>query len=55
MSPLSRTMSEYVLGPYGWLMTSTFFALALAVAAVALGLHRSLSPARGARIGVLLM
>jgi hypothetical membrane protein len=48
--PRSRFVSEYVWGAYGWLMTTTFFVLGLAILSVAVGLrvvHRS----RNARIG----
>jgi hypothetical membrane protein len=49
--PRFRFMSEYALGAYGWLMTTTFFVLGLAtfvVAAVLRDVHQSLW---GARIG----
>lgn len=40
---ISRVTSEYAVGPYGFLMVSTFLVLALALAALAMGLARSLS------------
>ncbi|MFQ5930779.1 MAG: DUF998 domain-containing protein [Nitrospiraceae bacterium] len=55
MDPLVRTMSEYMCGPYGWLMTTTFFALAVALGALSLGLSRTLTRTRGSRIGILLV
>jgi len=49
--PRFYPMSHYVWGSYGWLMTTTFFVLGLAVFTVAVGLRRiNLSP-RSARIG----
>jgi hypothetical protein len=41
--PGYRFLSEYVVGPYGILMTSTFFALSIGSLALALGLWRSVS------------
>ena len=42
--PRFRFMSEYALGNYGWLMTTTFFMLGLAIFVVAIGV-RALYPA----------
>jgi hypothetical membrane protein len=50
--PRFRFMSEYAWGAYGWLMTTTFFVLGLALVTVAVGLlefHRS---SLSGRIGV---
>jgi hypothetical membrane protein len=47
--PRFRFMSEYALGDYGWLMTTTFFALGLA--AFAVGLRYVHQSSRSARIG----
>jgi hypothetical protein len=41
--PGYRYLSEYVVGPYGALMTSTFFALSIGSLALAIGLWRSVS------------
>jgi hypothetical protein len=41
--PGYRYLSEYAVGPYGALMTSTFFVLSLGSLALALGLWRSVS------------
>jgi hypothetical membrane protein len=49
--PRFRFMSEYALGPYGWLMTTTFFALGLAAFAVAAGMRDEHQSSRSARIG----
>jgi hypothetical membrane protein len=50
--PRYRFMSEYALGDYGWLMTTTFFALGLAPLAVALGLQNVYQSSRSIRIGL---
>ena len=47
--PRFRFMSEYALGRYGWLMTTTFFILGLAIFVVAAGLRDQSS--QSARIG----
>lgn len=49
--PRFRFMSEYALGPYGWLMTTTFFVLGLAAFVVAVALRDALQSSRSARIG----
>jgi hypothetical membrane protein len=49
--PRYRFMSEYVWGSYGWLMTTTFFALGCAALAVAAGLRTVHQSSRSARIG----
>ncbi|HVN80693.1 MAG TPA: DUF998 domain-containing protein [Terriglobia bacterium] len=41
--PGYRYLSEYVVGPYGALMTSTFFVLSIGSLALSLGLWRSVS------------
>lgn len=46
---LARVTSEYAVGPYGFLMTSAFLALSVALAVLGMGLTRALStPARSA-------
>lgn len=49
--PRFRFMSEYAWGAYGWLMTTTFFVLGLAIVTVAVGLRDVYQSARSARIG----
>ena len=49
--PRYRFMSEYVWGAYGWLMTTTFFALGLAAFTVAAGLRGAHQSSRSARLG----
>jgi len=49
--PRYRFMSEYVWGAYGWLMTTTFFALGLAAFTVAAGLRRVHQSSWSARLG----
>ena len=49
--PRLRFMSEYALGPYGWLMTTTFFVLGLATFVVAVALRTALQSSTSGRIG----
>jgi hypothetical membrane protein len=49
--PRFRFMSEYALSTHGWLMTTTFFVLALATFAVAVALRNEQQSLQGARIG----
>jgi predicted membrane channel-forming protein YqfA (hemolysin III family) len=51
MNPVVHYLSEYVHGPYGALMTSTFFTLGLAWAALAASLYRTIMPADRSWIG----
>lgn len=46
-----RFMSEYAWGQYGWLMTTTFFVLGLALFTVAFGLREVYGSSLRARIG----
>jgi hypothetical membrane protein len=50
--PRFRFMSEYALGDYGWLMTTTFFVLGLAPLAAAIGLQNVHQWSRSTRIGL---
>jgi hypothetical membrane protein len=50
--PRFRFMSEYALGDYGWLMTTTFFALGLAPLVAAIGLQNVYQWSRSTRIGL---
>jgi hypothetical membrane protein len=50
--PRFRFMSEYALGDYGWLMTTTFFALGLAPLITAIGLRSAYPSSRSTRIGL---
>jgi Protein of unknown function (DUF998) len=45
-------ISEYALGDYGWLMNAAFFAAAVGVAALAVGLLSALTPTPSARVGI---
>ena len=49
--PRYHFMSDYAWGAYGWLMTTTFFVLGLAVLTVAVGLRDVHQSSRSARIG----
>ena len=44
-------MSDYAWGAYGWLMTTTFFVLGLAVLTVAVGVRNVHQSSRSARVG----
>ena len=49
--PRFQFMSDYAWGAYGWLMTTTFFVLGLAVLTVAVGLRTVHQSSRSARAG----
>lgn len=48
--PRYRFMSEYAWSPHGWLMTTTFFVLALALFTVAFTLRKLDQPSRSTRL-----
>jgi len=52
LDPRFRFMSEYALGDYGWLMTTTFFALGLVPFLTAIGLQNVYESSRSIRIGL---
>ena len=54
-NPVDHAVSNYAVGPYGYLMTAAFYALALSVFALALGLARSMVLTNQARLAVLLL
>jgi hypothetical membrane protein len=49
--PRFHFMSDYAWGAYGWLMTTTFFVLGLAVLTVAAGVRNVHQSSRSARVG----
>jgi hypothetical membrane protein len=49
--PRFQFMSDYAWGTYGWLMTTTFFVLGLAVLTVAIGVRDAHQSSRSARVG----
>ena len=49
--PRFHPMSDYAWGAYGWLMTTTFFVLGLAVFTVAVGVRHVHQSSRSARVG----
>jgi hypothetical protein len=53
MNPLSNQLSEYVFGPFGWLMTVSFFAWSVSTLALVVGLARTVAPQRRAWPGIL--
>ena len=54
-NPINHAVSNYAVGPYGYLMTAAFYVLALSVFALALGLFRSIASTNLSRIAVLLL
>jgi hypothetical membrane protein len=53
--PISRVTSNYAVGPYGYLMTATFFAIAAALLALSFGLSRTLASTARSRVGFALL
>lgn len=53
--PLSRVTSNYAVGPYGYLMTATFFAIAAGLMALSLGLSQTLAPLAQSRVSLALL
>lgn len=51
----ARVTSEYAVGPYGFLMTSAFFVLSAALAALGVGLARALSTSARTLAGIVLL
>jgi hypothetical protein len=54
-NPVNHAVSNYAVGPYGYLMIAAFYALALSVFALAFGLVRSIALSTQALIAVLLL
>ncbi len=52
LNPITHAVSNYAVGPFGFLMTSAFFVLAMSECALACGLARSLGPGRRAAASV---
>ena len=50
--PRFHAMSDFAWGAYGWLMTTTFFVLGVAVLTVAVGVGNVHQSSRSARVGV---
>lgn len=53
--PVSRWVSEYAVGSYGFLMTSAFFGLSLGSLALVIGLYQGVSRSGRSWIGLLLL
>ena len=51
LSPPSHMISEYAVGPFGWLMQTVFIGLSLGCAALLIGLLRNGPTSIGARLG----
>ena len=54
-TPINHAVSNYAVGPNGYLMTAAFYVLALSVFALALGLFRSIALTNLSRVAVLLL
>ena len=54
-NPINHAVSNYAVGPYGYLMTAAFYVLALSVFALALGLTRSIDLTNLSRVAVLIL
>ncbi len=52
-NPATRFISEFAVGPYGYVMTIAFFALGLGILALALGIRRGVTPSRANSAGSL--
>lgn len=53
--PTTQTISEYAVGPYGYLMIIAFFALGAASLSLSLGIGAVRSPSRSSQVGVYLV
>ena len=53
--PVSRFVSEYAVGPYGFLMTSAFFGLSLGSLALVIGLYQGVPRSGRSWIGLVLL
>jgi hypothetical protein len=54
-NPINHAVSNYAVGSYGFFMTAGFYALALSLLALALGLIRSIALTNLSRVAVLLL
>ena len=54
-NPINHAVSNYAVGPYGYLMTAAFYALALSVFALALSLFRNIALTNLSRVAILLL
>jgi hypothetical protein len=55
LNPLRRFLSEYAVGPFGFLMTSAFFCLGLGSFALVIGLYQGVSRPGRSWIGLILL
>lgn len=54
-APASHMISDYAVGPYGWVMTTTFLAMSCGCSTLLLGLVRLGPRSASARVGTLLL
>jgi hypothetical membrane protein len=55
LDPVEVYMSDYALGPYGWLMKTAFWAVGLGTVALGLGLRSTLAPGKRVTPSVVLV
>lgn len=55
VNPAARVTSEYAVGPYGFLMTGAFFVFSVALAALGVGLARTLSTSARTSASIMLL
>jgi hypothetical protein len=53
--PVTRVISNYAVGPYGFLMTAVFFALAIGMLSSAFGIYKGVVPAARSAGGLTLL
>lgn len=54
-NPVTMSLSQYVLGPYGYMARGIFFMSALSILAITLGLNRELPHSHLSHVGVVLL
>jgi len=52
LNPISHFTSEYAVGPYGFLMTTTFFSMSVASFALVIGLYQAVLPPTRSLLGL---
>jgi hypothetical protein len=55
LNPIGQPASQYALGPYGFLMSSAFFSMAVAAFALVIGLYQGTSQPARSRLGLVLL
>lgn len=55
LNPISRSTSEYAVGPYGFLMTTAFLSMSVASLSLVIGLYKGMPQSARSRIGLILL